>query len=274
MPRPITFLKAFVLLSLLSNCGALGGRADGHDEATVSLIPKGLIRIDPDNLLSTDPNKPLMTYGVSALGETNFVLTDVPCDGAAGSLLPPLAIMQCSTGIVMGPVWALENATTGPSGRTLALPGLERFHVRQEQDNLCWAAALETARKFLNLRHIPHTQMTGVVAHDCPKLPEQKKGAELFQIAYTISKINRDYDGDKLNPHWCSTEKCIVEAIAHRRPVIALMASHAVLIQAVEIADGTDSMIKKWYILDPAKDGRIESREALEMCTAAGFIAL
>jgi Papain-like cysteine protease AvrRpt2 len=274
MLRPITFLKAFVLLSLLSDCGAVGGRADGHDDATVSLIPKGLIRIDPDNLLSTDPNKPLMTYGVSALGETNFVLTEVPCDGAAGSLLPALAIMQCSSGIVMGPVWALESAMNASSGRTLVLQGLERFHVHQEKDNLCWAAALETARKFLNLRHIPHTQMTGVVARDCPKLPEQKTGAELFQIAYTISKINHDYDGNKLNPHWCSTEKCIVDAIAHRRPVMALMKSHAVLIQAVEIASGTDSIIRKWYILDPAKDGRIESREALEMCTAAGFIAL
>jgi hypothetical protein len=188
--------------------------------------------------------------------------------------LPPLAIMQCSSGIVMGPVWALESAMNASSGRTLVLQGLERFHVHQEKDNLCWAAALETARKFLNLRHIPHTQMTGVVARDCPKLPEQKTGAELFQIAYTISKINHDYDGNKLNPHWCSTEKCIVDAIAHRRPVMALMKSHAVLVQAVEIASGTDSMIRKWYILDPAKDGRIESREALEMCTAAGFIAL
>ena len=62
--------------------------------------------------------------------------------------------------------------------------------------------------------------------------------------------------------------------MARRHPVVALVSSHAVLIQAIEIASGTPDMIRRYYILDPAKDGRIERREALEMCGAAGFVAL
>jgi hypothetical protein len=240
------------------------------------LIPLGVIQINPSNILSSNPNQPFLSgASLGSLGETHFVLTsDKPCDGAAGSVLPPIAITSCSSGAVLGPLWVLEDVTTGFAGRTLALRGLERFHVHQEQDNLCWAAALETARQFLNLRHIAHQQMSNIVAQDCPKLSRQNIGAEMFQIAYTIAKINRDYDGNKLHPHSCSTEKCIVDAIAQGRPVIALIRAHAVLIQAIEIGSGTTDMIRRYYILDPAKDGRIETREALEMCTAAGFIAL
>jgi hypothetical protein len=54
---------------------------------------------------------------------------------------------------------------------------------------------------------------------------------------------------------------------------IALGSSHAVLIQAVEIADGTSDMIAKYTILDPAGDGHLETREPLEMCTSDAFVA-
>ena len=270
--KALTFLG---LVTLLSGCGLAGGPASNHQEATGTLIPMGVVQVNPANVLSTDPRQPFLTgANLGSLGETHLVLTDKTCDGAAGSLLPPLAVTQCSTGAVLGPVWVLEDITTGFTGRTLALPGLEEFFVHQEQDNLCWAAALETARGYLKLSHISHLDMLSIVGNDCPKLANQSVGAEMFQIAYTVAKINHDYDGNKLNPHWCSTESCIVDSMVHRRPVIALISSHAVLIQAIEIASGTPDSIRRYYILDPAKDGHVERREALEMCTAAGFVAL
>jgi hypothetical protein len=265
----------FGLLSVLAGCGVAGGTAQNHAEATGTLIPLGVVQVNPANILSTDPRQPFLTgANLASLGETHNVLSEKPCDGAAGSLLPPLAITQCSTGAVLGPVWMLEDITTGFTGRTIALRGLEQHFVHQEQDNLCWAAALETARSFLGLSHISHLELVNVVANDCPKLASQSTGAEMFQIAYTVAKINRDYDRNKLNPHWCSDERCIVQSMARNRPVIALISSHAVLIQAIEIASGTPDSIRRYYILDPAKDGRVEPREALDMCRAAGFVAL
>jgi hypothetical protein len=101
------FIKAFAflgLVTLLSDCGLTGGQANDHGEATGTLIPMGIIQVNPANVLSTDPRQPFLTgANLGGLGETHFVLTDKPCDGAAGSLLPPLAITQCSTGVVLGP---------------------------------------------------------------------------------------------------------------------------------------------------------------------------
>lgn len=288
--RQSRLLNALTLLglsSLLSHCGLMGGPANDHTEATATLIPTGIIQINPANILSTNPSEPFLSgFSLQSLGETHFVLTDKPCDGAAGSLLPPIAITACTSSVVLSPLWvfgdtynAIREQMIGAAapelfGRTISLPGLEQFFVHQEQDNLCWAAALETARKYLKLHYLPQTEMINLVAGECTALQKQTVGAEMFQIAYTIAKINRVYDGDRLKPQWCSTERCIINTISRRRPVIALIASHAVLIQAIEVDIGATDTIKRYYILDPAKDGKIERKEAIEMCTAAGFIAL
>jgi hypothetical protein len=173
----------------------------------------------------------------------------------------------------MSPFRALESALGPLGGRTIALPGLERFWVSQKKDNLCWAAAIEIVRGYLHLRHVTHLTMPATVAKECPKLLNQTKGAELFQIAFVISKFNRLYDNSRLAPHACSTEQCVIESIQRGRPAIALKSAHAVVIQAVEIADGAPDAIWRYKILDPAGDGKIETREPLEMCTADAFIA-
>lgn len=231
----------------------------------------GIVRFKPLSRLGS--NEPLATFGLPVMGETNFVAAGSSCEGAAGSVLPPLASKQCASGLVLGPLRALEDMTGVPR-RTVALPGLERFWVRQKTDNLCWAAAFETARAFLHLQHISHEEMPNIVANECPKLISQREGAEIYQIAFAIAKINRVYDNNRLIPHACSSERCIIESIARGRPVMILKSSHAVLIQAVEIASGTADIIARYRILDPAGNGNIETRDPLDLCTADAIIAL
>jgi Papain-like cysteine protease AvrRpt2 len=266
----LTSQVLFVLVFPMIAACSPSYQATDRDAATAGVIGGGLLRFKPVSQWGS--NEPIAVFGLPVMGETTFISTEAACQGAAGSVLPPLGFMQCSTGLVMTPLWTAARAVGSPAGRTIALPGLEAAWVAQKQDNLCWAATLETVRRYLNLTNIPHLDMSRMVANECPTLPSQK-GADLYQIAFVIAKFNKLYDGNRLTPHACSTEACIIQALQRRRPVIALKASHAILVQGVEIAGGTADMISKWRILDPAGDGRIEERDPLEMCTADAFIA-
>jgi Papain-like cysteine protease AvrRpt2 len=260
----------FPLLTLvLAGCGP-DYQAKDRDAATAGVIAGGIIRFKP--MSQWGSTEPIATFGLPVMGETTFISAQAACEGSGGSILPPLGFNQCSTGLVMTPLWTAVRAVGGPVGRTVALRGLENSWVPQKQDNLCWAAALETVRRYLNLFHIPHEEMSRAVANECPALPSQK-GADLYQIAFVISKFNKLYDKNLIAPHVCSTEGCIIQSIQRGRPIIALKSSHAILVQGVEIANGTPDLIAKWRILDPAGDGRVETRDPLEMCTADAFIA-
>jgi hypothetical protein len=215
--------------------------------------------------------------GLNQLSQTRAVSSKYYCEGAAGSLIPPLAFTECGSGIATLPIAALRNAIAGPGesqyDRHLTLQGLERFWVRQKRDNLCWAAALESSRAFLRLRHLPQESIPQFVANECKSLPSQPEGADAYQIGYTITKMMNTYDKGMVAPHFCTDTRCIVEAIGRQRPVIILSSSHAVLVQGIDYeTDGRTIVLRKYRILDPAGDGQVESKPALTYCRADAFI--
>jgi hypothetical protein len=265
--------RPFVLIVLiggfLTGCDTTGSGPES--DAARTLIGGGLVK----QLPAPGPFPSFaIEIGPNVAGHTDFVSTATTCEGAAGSVIPPLAFAQCTAGYVLAPLRAAADAVGAPAGRTLTLPGLERFWIHQKEANLCWAAAFETARGYLHLKYVPHTEMPKMVEQDCPKLRDQQRGASLYQIAYTILKINRTYDAGRLAPHTCDNDACIIQSISRGRPVILLRSSHAVLLQSVEIAGGTTDMIRRYWILDPLGNGKPEVKEPAEICTSDAIIAL
>jgi hypothetical protein len=244
-------IAALVLFTLvLSGCGPTY-RASDHSDATTDTLLKGFLNPDPNALAGS---KTLGQLGGIAV--THLTAAKGACDGSAGSILPPLSLVDCTVRAAFLPATVLENVIGQAPGRTVVLRGLEKYWISQHHTELCWAAALETARGYLHLKHVPFDQMPSIMSNECPN---QRKGggpAQTFQIAYTSSSLSYHLDRVDETIQFCSDEPCIVRALERGRPIIALKASHAVLIQGVEIEQGTSDLIQKYLILDPDGNGK------------------
>jgi Papain-like cysteine protease AvrRpt2 len=271
MMRP--FYRRFVAVLFacqMVDCSSIGPNGSQED-ATATLALRGLIRPVPG------PNGPLSNvyFGPATVAQTDFVDTSKSCEGAGGSLLPPIAAFSCPFAIGLAPARVLNDVLGVSRGRTIALTRLTQYWVQQQESNLCWAAAYETVRGYLQLTPIRHADMPKMV--DCPQLQKQPEGASLYQIMHIISKINQTQDRLRISPRPCTTEMCIVQAISQQRPVMILKSSHAVLIQAIQIDPQSRSnyggMISQYWILDPAGTGKPEPVEPAAICLADAIIA-
>jgi hypothetical protein len=254
-------------------------QASARAKATSDLISGDIIRPLPQT--NSGPFSSLdFSIGLPQLSQTRAVGSKHYCEGAAGSVIPPLAITECGGGLVLLPITTLRNVTDAIAGpadsrndRHVSLIGLERYWVPQKQDNLCWAAALETSRAFLHLHHLAQESIPEFVANECKSLASQPDGADAYQISYVILKMMNTYDGGAVRPRFCTSTRCMVDAISHQRPVIILNSSHAVLVQGIDYeTDGTTIVIRNYRILDPAGDGQVESKPALIYCRADAII--
>ena len=247
--------------------------------ATTSLIMGDVVRPLPQTHSGPFPSFGF-TVGLGQLSQTRAVASKNYCEGAAGSVIPPLALTECGAGIVTLPMSALRGLTDAVAGpgdsrydRHITLIGLQQYWVRQHRDNLCWAAALETSRAFLHLYHLPQESMPQFVANECKSLPSQPEGADAYQIGFIITKMMRTFDGPAVRPHFCRDTRCMIEAISRQRPVIILNSSHAVLVQGMDYeTDGRTIVVRDYRILDPDGDGQIESKPALAYCRADAII--
>ena len=95
---------------------------------------------------------------------TSLALKDhaqVRQDREAGSIIPPLTL-ACLVRVPFLPLTLLSHIGQTP-GRTIALIGLERFFVPQQNTDLCWAAALQTARAYLGLQNVSFDEIPAVI---------------------------------------------------------------------------------------------------------------
>jgi hypothetical protein len=265
----ISFAFVLALLWLLPSGCDPAYRASNQNEATAGTLGKAIFDPVPK---SFDGGKSSGQLG--GIWVTHFVPAK-GCEGDAGSVIPPLSI-NCGVRAVFEPLQFLASAVEGQApSRTIALIGLENYFVYQQETQLCWAAALATARAYLHLKNIPFNQIRGVMSKECPMLAVGTGRAQTFQILYTAGSLSYHQDGINETEYFCSTEPCLVKAIEHGRPIIVLKHSHAVLIQALEIEYGTTDLIHKYHILDPAeKDRQIKIVDPLEMCNVDAFLVL
>lgn len=259
-----------ILMAVLVGCSQ-EYRATTQREADAQVGAGGFVQFK--DLSQLGSREPLVRFGLPLGGRTTVASAREPCNGSAGSVLPPLAFTQCGSSVLLAPLHVLESAAGGVPGLTIAVPGLQNYWVQQGEDYLCWAAAYETVRSYLHLTHIDFRSMPNAVAGECPQLQRTNVGASAFQIAYAINRISRQLDAAPLAPHFCASEQCIVASLSRHRPVIALKGNHAVLIAAVETIQNSQ-YIQKYWLLDPAAaSSAYRVADPLEMCTTDVFIA-
>jgi hypothetical protein len=285
-----------------------------NDPATNDLIQKDIMSSTPSRPgLATYPspnsspqNSTRIYSPIGGLGNvTNIAEGAGNCTGAAGSIVPPLAPIECTSMVVALPLVALASILPD-AGPNVILDGIERFWVRQTSDNTCWAAALETARAYLGLQPIPQDAIYNGVAADCPALREQKNGATMYQIVTAIRQLAQRFDGARIDPHFCNDTPCLLHYLNARRPVLALRNGHVVLIVGMlsySVSRNTSApptapnysstsilprngppatstptkfivVAEHYLILDPAGDGKPERVSQLEFCRSDAFIAL
>jgi hypothetical protein len=114
----------------------------------------------------------------------------------------------------------------------------------------------------------------------CPRVSEQKQGADIYQIVYTIVKTLKQYDLSATNPQFCQDSQCVVKSLITRHPVIMFKSGHAVVIVGVDFRmdvagdnTGTFPVVEFLYVLDPAGTGVVEKWSTVSFCQADGFLA-
>ena len=235
-----------------------------HEEATDQLISKGTLRNFPESIMQTSV--------IDAAGS---------CDGAMGSVLPPLsrvapfaalqAVFETVPDYLPGP------DSPDPDKREVSLAGIERSWVRQNDPSGCWAATLETARDYLHLHHVSQKEIQALVSKECKQLQTQK-GAEAFQVGFAMIKLSELYDHRRQGPGFCLASECIVERLNNKRPVILLSANHAVLIKSITYragsAGGKEVVIPlSFEVLDPAGNGTPEKKPIWELFKADAILS-
>jgi Papain-like cysteine protease AvrRpt2 len=228
----------------------------------------------------------LFYFGLGPLEQTDAVHAEKVCEGAAGSVIPPLAVSLCGGELFSLPLKPFELLfdaldVKDPNRKVAMLRGIENHWVRQSNQNQCWAATLETARSFTGLApRMSQSEIIGFVRKDCPKLEQQTRGADLYQVLFVLAKLIKFHDGNRLMPKYCHDLRCIIESISKQRPVIMFKDNHAVIVAGVEFNIGREKgqtviIPKKFYVLDPATEvAKIETRSTWSMCTGDAFIAL
>jgi hypothetical protein len=155
-------------------------------------------------------------------------------------------------------LYLLGSGRQYPENRVY-LDGIDKFLVQQSKPNDCWAAALETARRYLHLYPVSQGEMIEAGQQICPRLKSQPKGADTYQIAYIIAHVLSRYDIGLADPHFCVDAQCIVVSLLRDRPVIMLRSGHAVLVVGADFLTDRDPtrsakalvVVKRFKILDP-----------------------
>lgn len=215
------------------------------------------------------------------LGESEIVDTDKPCEGAAGSVIPPL-YQYCMMDSIEE-FWGWKHQY-----KHVSIAGIEHYWVKQGKDD-CWAAALYTAREFLRLFHISKDDLHSEPFKQCPNLANStRKTRDLYQIIVAIKTLKQTYDGERVNLRFCINIDCIVESLRNQRPVIMMLnGDHAVLVIGMDYYDSNrfrETLItmenirylpKMLQILDPRQEGpqpKIDNMTVKEFCGADAFI--
>lgn len=243
---------------------------------------------------------------------TKFLNAKSACEGAVGSVIPPLALEGCTTGLVNSiflPLKKLAEALPGPGNNPyqheVSLANAEHYWRKQEEENDCWAASLESARDFLHLRHKSQKQIVALAAQECPSMRDASSGsskrADAYQIVYAIAMLQSMLDRERIKPHFCDDEKCVIVALGNQRPVIMLKSGHAFLLTSVsyvyvppeayaqdpvlsrihisiggkDVAQSTKPAIDYAYALDPLSGKETPIKlTPFDLCAADVFIAL
>lgn len=175
--------------------------------------------------------------------------------------------------------YTTQNQPATYTNGHIFLRGIEQYWVHQSVDNDCWAATLETARRFLHLPYVSQDQIREIADRLCQQLHHQRFGASTYQIVYAISKLHSS-DGEvtSVHPHFCNSFACIVNSLTGQQPIIMLNSGHAVLVVGADYYSGTangQSIVRygTFYILDPAGNGNVKAKSLFSLCRADAFIA-
>jgi len=251
--------------------------------ATAQLIGQGLLHVQGGQRLGD-----LLTYsfGVQNLSQTQVVKSHSLCEGAIGSVIPPLAVKECvgsAITLLFRPLDELQVSASGTQypENHVYLAGVNRFWVRQSRPNDCWAAALQIARDFLHLHHVSQDELIDSAQNLCPRLKDQPKGADVYQMTFSIVALLARYDIRFANPHFCGDAQCILASLMRDRPVIMLRSGHAVLIVGADFLADQNPMgpapalvaVNNFKILDPAGTGEVANESPFVMCNADAFLA-
>lgn len=276
-----SFVLCIALLGLLT--GSSCTTPVDKEAATNQLIGEGILLPGPPDQYGM-PSK--FYFGPGILTRTSAIQSQKPCEGAIGSILPPLSLDQCVAGVLTLPLLGLQKVATAlsygandPNEHHVYLTGIEQYWVHQTQNNDCWAATLETARDYLHLRHVSQTELIDSARQVCPMLNTQSHGAEAYQIAYSIASTLRGYDFSRTDPHICGDISCIITALTQGQPVIMLGGGHAVLLVGMDYdVAGTGPnpavVVEQMFVLDPAAEQPVVSKwSTFSFCKIDVFIA-
>ena len=259
---------------------------DDKQGAIGQVIGEGFIL--PGQRSGNQPGTPKsdVFVGPGLLTRTEVVSGKNACDGAIGSVIPPLSITQCAGSVLTLPLLGVEKLLTALSGGAgvygeyhIYLTGIEQYWVQQNEQNDCWAAALETTRRYLNLYPVSQSELIGSARRVCPMLSTKGRAADAYEIAFSIASTLQIYDRPRTNPTICPDIECIVGSLRNRHPVIMLGAGHAVVIVGMDYAvRGTGPkpliVVERVFVLDPAsKSAEVQTWSPFGFCKADVFIA-
>jgi hypothetical protein len=266
--RSIALLRlvsiAAALIFTVSSCGDPATSED----ANKSITANGIISLYPPR-----NSNELVEFQLLSLFDPRIKSAKNSCEGGAGSVLPPLSFVNCTASLITKPLDILESVGTAfgaPIERShVILTGIQQFWVQQTNINDCWAAVLETARRYHHFHYISQDQILDFAGGYCPRLASQPGGANTYQILYIIVKLMNTYR-DRLNGGmFCKDSDCIIDSLKRGSPVIMLKSGHAVLIIGADYLEGPPIVPKNFKILDPASaTPEIEDRSVLETCGA------
>jgi len=276
LPRQFVhrFACCFILLLMLASIGSCT-RPANREEAISQVIAKGILR--PGSTPGT------LLFGPGILTQGSVAESTKPCEGAIGSIFPPFSLTQCVTYGLTAPLNLLGDVALAMKGATpprghVYLTGIEKFWVPQSEKNNCWAAVLETARKYLGLHYVSQDDLLESAQKICPGL-KQQPGADAYQIVSAIRYRLQQHDQSRLTPGVCFDIQCVVGRLQNRRPVIMLGAGHAVLLVGLDfrIAPGARGagpaiLVERMFILDPNGNGQVETWSTFAFCKIDTFM--
>jgi len=234
----------------------------------------------------SSPQPAVVTYGriTSQLAATQVVNSRVPCEGAAGSVMLPLGVYCLDTLMApmlpIGELFSSLGIAPPLHAYHVYLSGVAQYFVHQSEPNDCWAAALTTTRDFLHLPHITQTTLLSSAAKFCPLLPTQNRGADAYQIIYTIKHVLLRYDESRTSPHFCINPPCLIASLVQGHPIILLGNDHTVLLVGVDYVLSPSKStptptitLQRLYLLDPAGNGLVETSLPAILCRVDVAIA-
>jgi Papain-like cysteine protease AvrRpt2 len=260
--------RTFIVLGLVF-CFGMASCSPPTDVggAENQVIGKGLVLPTQGDLL----------VGPGLLSATEIIQATKSCEGSVGSIIPPLSVNQCAMNVLATPLLALENlqnaltGTVDPNAHHIYLNGIERYFVRQSEPENCWAATLETARDFLGLHPVSQDELIASARQICPRLREQNRGAEAYEIVYVIISVLKQYDRWRTEPHTCPDAECIITALSQGHPVIMLGSGHAVLLIGMDYTVKPTNnpkplvVVERLFVFDPWS-GQVDTWTPFSFC--------